>query len=163
MELWDVPFDTNTNHINIAFDSDHSFQFVGFKLNYWFKSSSYDYAVVTDALDLIRDQQLAIIKFVSVLRQHTEIITNLDSKTSKRMAHGSCPTEFAVYTKTLSALLVSVTGAVRRVLNFPFQVSSLSTRLCLRKCIYKLNWQKNCHKVWLKTGPSMSILTFNLI
>ena len=75
MELWDVPFDTNTNHINIAFDSDSSFEFVGFRLNFWFKSSSYDYAVVTDALDLIRDQQLAIIKFVSVFRRHTELIT----------------------------------------------------------------------------------------
>ena len=62
MELWDVPFDTNTNHINIAFDTDVSQEFIGFKLNFWFKSTSYDYALIDDALQLILDQLLAIIR-----------------------------------------------------------------------------------------------------
>ena len=39
------------------------------------------------------------------------------------MARVSCPTESAVYTKTLFAPLGSVTGAAQRDLSFPFQVS----------------------------------------
>ena len=62
MEMWDVPFDTNSNNIHIAFDSDFSLHFSGFKLNFWFKSSSYDYSDVVEALEAILNQLLAIIR-----------------------------------------------------------------------------------------------------
>ena len=62
MEMWDVPFDTNTNNIHIAFDSDFSLNFSGFVLNFWFKTSSYDYADVQEALDAVLNQFLAIIR-----------------------------------------------------------------------------------------------------
>ena len=62
MEMWDVPFDTNSNHIHIAFDTDYSFQFSGFALRYWFESTHYQYAKLEEALELVTSGLLAIIR-----------------------------------------------------------------------------------------------------
>ena len=62
LEMWDVPFDTNSNKIYIAFDSDQSYHFKGFKLNYWFESITHELGSFRQALFYLRDQLLADVR-----------------------------------------------------------------------------------------------------
>ena len=85
--MWDVPFDTNSNKIYIAFDSDQSYHFKGrdplnrtssskwetvhgslmkgFKLNYWFESIIHELGGFRQALFYLRDQLLADVRLVT--------------------------------------------------------------------------------------------------
>ena len=88
LEMWDVPFDTNSNKIYIAFDSDQSYHFKGrdlaapgvglsplrtvhgsrskgFKLNYWFESIIHELGGFRQALFYLRDQLLADVRLVT--------------------------------------------------------------------------------------------------
>ena len=65
LEMWDVPFDTNSNKIYIAFDTDQSYHFKGFKLNYWFESIIHELGSFRQALFYLRDQLLADVRLVA--------------------------------------------------------------------------------------------------
>jgi hypothetical protein len=61
MLMWDEPYETNNHKIFIAFDSDQSLTFSGFKLDWTTEILKFDLTNVYDALIYIKNQMMWIV------------------------------------------------------------------------------------------------------
>ena len=76
LEIWDVPFDTNSNLIYIAFDSDQSYHFRGFKLNFWFEKTKTKLNSFREGINFLKDQLLAIVRIGEFKTNGARVVAN---------------------------------------------------------------------------------------
>merc|ERR1711990_1424096 len=76
LEIWDVPFDTNSNQIFIAFDSDQSYNFRGFKLNFWFEKTKTKVNSFREGINYLKDQLLAIVRIGEFKTNGARVVAN---------------------------------------------------------------------------------------
>lgn len=62
MLIWDEPFNTHSYRVHIAFDTDQSFQFNGFKLDWSTEILTYNLNDLNDAMNYIQQQMIYTVK-----------------------------------------------------------------------------------------------------
>ena len=76
LEMWDVPFDTNSDKVFVAFDTDQSYHFRGFKLDFWFEKTNTKLNSYRDGVNFLKNQLLAVIRAKEFKTNGARVLSN---------------------------------------------------------------------------------------